>query len=306
MKIIYSAGNRCGANIQLKRFLENVSANHEIKIAAYVKSSTSLKHIDWTLDSLYYNILGTKKKQKLKDLFQYDVPSVNFKNASILVQEIIKFDPDLIISDGEFFVPVIAKLIKKPIYYCSPLHLLDGIKWDYGTLEYLYFFKKTLKYLKSFPKGDKYFVYSNFGDIKFRPFLKPNYEWVTPYTNNQNDKLYFSDLDRLNKIKKICEFVDIPNNFTLNDGDTNYLSDMFYKNINIIVSPTIGNAENLINACLVKKFNIGTDISQFELMDIYSLDVLSDAINNKYINDFVSLQNYPKLHERVEEYAYSL
>ena len=55
MRILYSAGNRVGANSQLSRFLQHVGSKHEVKIAAYLRSSESIPHIDWTLDALHYN-----------------------------------------------------------------------------------------------------------------------------------------------------------------------------------------------------------------------------------------------------------
>ena len=100
MKIVYSAGDRTGSDSQLVRFLEHASNKHEIKIAAYFKSSESLPHIDWTLDALHYKPSNRYKIKKL--LGHGGAGFLNLNATKTLLNDISEFGPDLIISDGEY------------------------------------------------------------------------------------------------------------------------------------------------------------------------------------------------------------
>ncbi len=308
MKIVYSVGDRIGTNTQLIRFLENIDKRHEVKVAAYISSSQGVPHIDWTLDALHYNILGTKNKKLLISLFKREsVPSLNLKNASILVKEIGDFNPDLIISDFEPIVSYIAKLYNKKLWYCSSLHLLDGCEWDYDSFDYLYKIDETKKLLKNMPVADKYYIYSSFGDIFFRPTLKSKYQWITPYYKHSENLLKIDNTQRYNKIKYIFNYLnEYKEDFFITDGSTSNIADAFYSGKKIIVLPTLNNCENLINAILVKKYNIGTDLGQIELMDRFSVEQFEKSFEKKYNENYLSIQNYPQLHERVEEYVCSV
>ena len=96
MRIIYSAGNRRGANVQLFRFINKISTNHNIKIAAYLNSSYSFSHIDWTLDSLH-NKYANKKISRLKKIIDSNYfPRVSVMEAELFLRDIDDFEPDLI------------------------------------------------------------------------------------------------------------------------------------------------------------------------------------------------------------------
>lgn len=181
MKILYSAGNRVGANSQLSRFLQHLDGKHEIKIAAYLKSSDSIPHIDWTLDALHYNKPATANTGMLQ-LFGYrGVPFVNVDNARIFLQETEKFEPELFIVDGEPIAAHIAKKLGIKLWYYSPLHMLNGLEWEKGQLRYVSRLTSLRHMLRSMPEPDAAFIYSPFGDIKFRPYLKNGFEWIQPY-----------------------------------------------------------------------------------------------------------------------------
>lgn len=344
MKLLYSAGNRIGANTQLKRFLDNLNKKHEIKIAAYLKSSEFINHIQWTLDSLHVNILPQKQIKKIWNLFGHrGMVSLNLKNAKILLLEIAKYNPDLIICDGEPIVAHVAKSLKIPLWYCSPLHLLDGIEWERNQLKYTALLENSKKWIQKFPKADKYFIYSPFGDIKFRPFLKDGYEWITPYHLKVEHKEYkeskesiavINDSSRCLELMKILNslnnnislFSSFNENFShiktykiddeksyLNKlektsgwyfsmGDTNYIADSIYNNCNSIISPSLNDAENLINASLVNYYDIGIDLGQVELMESFAVYEIEKSFK-EYKKDYLSIQSYPKLHEVIDAYS---
>lgn len=338
MKILYSAGNRVGANSQLYRFLASLPKEHTIRIAAYLKSSHSLAHIDWTLDSLYHNIISKKKSIELRNLFGHpNVPTINIENATVLLSEAIEFEPDLIISDGEPISAHIAKTLGVELWYCSAVHMLDGIDWGHAQLRYLSLLENTRKALSTMPEPDRIFVYSPFCDVAFRPVLKEGYEWMQPYhvIGCDSDKEYenifiINEYERFSPIVKIINslservalvspYSESFNNIDLflnNDdesykkllgcckkvfttGETSYVADAIYNKKNICIAPSLNDPETLLNAILVKEYSVGVDIGQVELMDVFALNQLEEAlsINNKI--DFLSKQERPKLHERI-------
>ena len=338
MKILYSAGNRIGANSQLCRVLTSLSKKHTIRIAAYIKSSHSLAHIDWTLDALYHNKIAKRNSCQLRSLFGHsNIPVVNIENAKKFLSEAIKFEPDLIISDGEHVSAHIAKTLGVELWYCSALHLLDGIDWSRGQLRYTSLLENTRKSISKMPEPDKIFVYSPFGDVAFRPILRTGYEWMQPYhiTGIDGHKQY-NNICVINEYERFSSIVKILNSLTekvalvsphsgsfnnidlflSNDeesykkllggcekvfttGETSYVADALYNNKNICISPSLNDPETLLNAILVREYSVGSDVAQIELMDFFALDELEKAFSKENKTDFLSKQEHPKLHERI-------
>ncbi|MHA2427477.1 MAG: hypothetical protein ACXADB_05600 [Candidatus Hermodarchaeia archaeon] len=183
MKIVYSCSNRIGAGVQLTRFLRRMEGSeHEVRIAGFRRPTESITHIDWTLDAMRHRY-SSKNKQGLIELFGYHgLPDVGFKELSILLEEISEYNPDLVICDAEPIVANIAKVLGFRLWYCSPLHLLDGVKWGPGQIKYRARLEKHRKLLDKLPIAERVFVYSPFGDIEGTgPELKSGYEWMQPY-----------------------------------------------------------------------------------------------------------------------------
>jgi len=337
MRILYAAGNRIGANSQLCRFVDAAAPQHEIKKAAYLQASGSIPHIDWTLDALHHNIITNKCSKELLNLFGHSgVPMVNIYSVTTFFKEVEEFEPEVVISDGEPIAAHIAKSLNIKLWYCSPIHLLDGVRWDKGQLRYTTFLNKMRQNLIRFPEPDRAFVYSPFGDIKFRPFLNSGFEWITPYylkseLGNNNCLAVINDYNRFSELSKILngaanditlyspykeEFSnmktgligDLKKHLEKNSyqsifttGETSYIADAFYSGCNICVSPTLGDVETLLNAILVKEYKLGTDIHQVEFMESYALDEVEKALNKEPETNYWSLQNRPFLHEALVE-----
>lgn len=306
MKILYSIGNRFGADIQLIRFLEKLDKKHEVKISAYINSSISIPHIDWTLDALYYNVIGSKKQKELTKLFHNQiVPALNFQNSTIFINDVGEFNPDLIISDFEPLSAYVAKIYNKQLWYCSSLHLLDGCNWDEDIdLTYLHRITKIKASLKNLPQANKYYIYSCFGDIINSLSLNKNYEWIMPYYKNINNLFEINNIVRFNNINKIYNYLDErKTDFLITDGSTSNVSDAFYSSGKIIVCPTLNNPENIINAIMVKKYKIGCELGQVELMDKFCIEQFEKYFDKEYNENYLNIQNHLQLHEKVEEYA---
>jgi len=337
MKILYSAGNRVGANSQLCRFLTNLSPEHTVRVAAYVKSSHSLPHIDWTLDALHHNVIPKSQAFELKGLFGHaGVPLVNLDNVTIFLVEIADFKPDIVICDMEPIAAHIAQAIEAELWYCSPIHLLDGVEWDRGQLRYLSKLDQTRDHLAKLPEPTKRFVYSPFGDVAFRPILKEGYEWVPPYhvtaegSHDHDCLCVINDFNRFGALTKIINSSDkdialispydetfsnikhygIENSEEykkllggcskiINTGETSYVADAIYNNKIIHVAPTLNDPETLLNAILVQEYGVGSDLSQIELMDKFALDKTEEALEKVFSTDILSKQNRLCLHERI-------
>lgn len=337
MKIIYAAGNRIGSDIQLKRFLKH--NKHEIKIAAYLRSSGSLTNVDWLLDAARHN-KEKRSRKNLANIFGYKSPPwINPKVATTLLDDVCLYNPDLIIADFEPIFSNIAKTLGIKLWYCSPVHLLDGIKWEGEQLKYFSLLDKTRRGLSRLPKAEKTFIYSPFGDKVFKLKLKREYEWVKPYYYDIGHSKGFEgivvirDPERISILSKIFNCVS-PFNFTLfspfsynlshlesqnisnvesykvalsnciwmfTTGETSFLADVIYNGVNrICISPNLSDPEALLNASLCSYYNIGNDLGQVELMGRYATEEIEKSYNN--FNKFNKLDGIDLyLHEKIEE-----
>ena len=333
MRILYGAGNRVGANSQLCRFLEALNDKHTVKLAAYVRSSYSLPHIDWTLNALHHNPVAKKKSREIHALFGYHgAPLINFQGAGTLLKEARAFEPDLVISDGCDVIAHIAKALNVRLWYCSPIHLLDGVQWEDSQLRYTAVLNKARSFLLRLPEPEKKLVYSPFGDIRFRPALNTGYEWITPYyvpadaacTKSiavVNDNERFSELSKILNGSSVSslfspfkeefanlktylsthkkEYIAALNNSiaVFSTGETSYIADAFYSKHNICVAPALNDLEALLNAILVREYSLGTDVHQVELMERFALDELEKGLSRMPRQDYLSLLGSPQLHE---------
>jgi hypothetical protein len=293
MKILYSADDRPGAGIQLQRFLEH-NDTHTIRVAAYMSARRFLPGIDWTL-----NALKTKnpfRKNQVNELFGYTgLPFVDPDAIEYLLDDIVEWEPDLIISDGEKISAHAASVLDIPLWFCSPLHLLDGVLWDFTQAPYKAALHKTSQQLKALPPADRYLVYSPFGDIPMRPMLKDDFEWVTPYTKEPK-KFQCSDNQRL-KQEGFQIFKQRLDGFFC-AGETSFLSDAIYAGHPVYVSPSADDPESMINALFCQQYGLGVDLG-----DVGNGRYASRCLANLPIVPSVALsrQGYPKLHQLLEE-----
>jgi hypothetical protein len=336
MKILYSVGNRIGGDIQLKRFLSH--NEHEIRIAAYLRSSGSLTHVDWTLDAICHKYCRGSR-EALKELLGHaGAPHAGLEEITKLMEEIYAYGPDLIICDGEPIIANIAQSFNIKLWYCSPLHLLDGVQWDYGQLRYFSLLDKTRKALSRLPKAEKTFIYSPFGDIFFRPILKNGYEWIRPYYHDVGGSrclegiAVIRDPERISILSKILNCIP-PFNFTLfspfsynlshlesknisdverykvalsnckwlfSTGETSFISDAIYNSVErICVAPSLNDPESLLNALLCRYYNIGDDVGQVEYMKQHAVNEVEKSYRKICKPDCLSIQDRFYLHEKI-------
>lgn len=178
MKILYAASNNLNAKIQLSRFLKAMrGSNHQIKIAAYKTSSPKNTNIDWTLDALI-------------NIYRPDLFSLNNDNLSIYFEQLKSFEPDLVISDLEYYTSYVANELDVTLWQCSSSiinHALVGKeKYNLGLFKYQ---AHTLnrdpvhvqRAVNVLDNSNCNFVYSHYGDMESPPVLREGFEWIRPY-----------------------------------------------------------------------------------------------------------------------------
>lgn len=176
LKILYAASNNQGAQIQLNRFLQSMAGKpYQIKIAAYIKSSPKNINIDWTLDSLL-------------NIYKPEHISLENDNFKIYFDQVKYYNPDLIISDLEYFTSYIANILNITLWQCSSsiINFALADKYDLGLFKtYSYIFNRnpthTQRLVNIIDNSNCNFVYSHLGDIAEPPILKKNFEWIRPY-----------------------------------------------------------------------------------------------------------------------------
>lgn len=148
-----------------------------IKIAAFKASSPPNVHIDWTLDCL-------------QNMFKPDTVSLDSQNFATYYQQVKYYNPDLVISDMEYYTSEIAANLGATLWQCSSgllnYALANEYKYNLGI------FKKYAILTSRSPlqvqrminiqdNSNCNYVYSHFGDHANAPPLKTGYEWIRPY-----------------------------------------------------------------------------------------------------------------------------
>lgn len=304
MRILYGAGNFSGSNIRLGRFLKHCSRRqHDVRVAAYLRNHQYLDCIDWTLDAV-----RTKKpnpKARVADLFGgYDgeFPRVHLDRFSEMLAELTEWDPQLVISDAEPVTAHIAKAFCTRLWSCSPLHLLDGVEWDIGHINRSAVIKRARRQLASLPSSARKLVYSPFADLSMRPLLKDGYEWVTPYTNPNDDGCLGERVEQ-NGFRFILQALHCGawKPAVLTTGETSFVADAFYQGKIIAVSPHSWDAETVLNAILCEYFGVGRNLGEIGKDISYSNNQLRLFQNSQFNTDYLSKQKWGKLHEKVRD-----
>jgi len=324
MKILYAANNNYNSKIQLSRFLKAINGRgHQIKIAAYIKSSPKSVNIDWTLNCLL-------------NIYKPDVISLKNDNLNTYFEQVKSFSPDLIISDLEYFTSYIANILNIKLWQCSSslinFALTKKEKYNLGLFKYYSYLLNrdpvdTQRTINLIDNSDCNFVSSHYGDTSSPPDLLENFEWITPY--HQVAKLYIpckhnvvaalhgSNKKILNVLKKqedsvvFMEFCtekypnllvkDIDNegeyycnlrnsNVFLCQGQGSFLADAFYNKKFSLIYPDYEDAESVINSQISQKFGLGKVLSYEE--DIQKVEVSEIILEDKKIK---------QLHEKIEE-----
>jgi hypothetical protein len=234
MKILLGINDRPGSDIFGGRFLPHIKHQHDVKILAFYRRSKYIQWIDWALDPVF----DVKTGGFFRKNFGLFSPSVSEKLSKFIIDDIIDWDPDIVISDVEFFSANMAAILGKPLIYCSPLFLLKSVSQP------IFRSQKTL--LSKLPKADRYFVYSFIG-------LEDGYDLVTPYTETNNTQLCYSSPD------PVFDDLVLKSNERLTTGETSFVADIVSSGMVPMITRSSPDIETMLNGLLVERFKIGVD-----------------------------------------------
>lgn len=268
MKILYSAGNRVGAGEQCKRILQHFTA--EYKTAGFSSAIGPLTNLDWTLDFFYSELHSLPGIENLKS-------GKLTKELGQLLEEIKAFAPDLIISDGEPIISSLGHFLHVPLWYCSPLHLLDCVHFTQKDFFYRSFLNQGRTDMKNWPKAARTFIYSPFANLSCLQTKKA--EWILPYTEPLKKELFFVQRKKiLHKIFKASMFKEyMLSKWAFTTGDTNQVADILAANIPFAIAPNLKDQEAIVNGSIIRMANIGYEMGQFEITD-EAVDELETAM----------------------------
>lgn len=177
LKILYAASNNKHAKIQLSRFCHAMEGKpYTLKIAAYKQSSPNI-NIDWSLDCL-------------QNIFRPEHLTLDNDNFFTYYEQVKYYNPDLIISDLEYYTSYIANALDITLWQCSSsminFALENSYKYNLGLFKkYAYLLNKspinTQRIINIIDNSNCNFVYSHFVDTENPPEIKNNFEWIRPY-----------------------------------------------------------------------------------------------------------------------------
>ncbi len=184
MKILYAASNNLNAKVQLSRFLKAMDGSqHQIKVAAYKTSSPKGINIDWTLDALL-------------NIYRPDLLSLHNDNLNIYFEQVKDFNPDLVISDLEYFTSYVASDLNITLWQCSSSTINYALtrreKYGLGLFKYhAHSLNRdtfhTQRMVNIIDNSNRNFVYSHYGDVNSPPALQEGFEWIRPYCRVAKD-----------------------------------------------------------------------------------------------------------------------
>lgn len=322
MKILYAASNNQNAKIQLSRFLRAMEGSkHQVKVAAYKKSSPKGINIDWTLDALL-------------NIYRPDLLSLQGDNLNIYLEQVKDYSPDLVVSDLEYFTSSVAKELDFNLWQCSSslinYALVRNEKYNLGLFKYHAHAlnRDTIhsqRMVNILDNSNRNFVYSHYGDMSEPPTLMDQFRWVRPYHQVAKDYIpcqhhitaAFSVPDKrvmafLKKYPDSVAFVDDPQehyqNLQVKDiriqdeyycnlknsalyicqGQTSFLADAFYNGKYALVFPDYEDAESITNSQLAQKIGIGRIMTFADELPNSSMEVepvYADSI--KYLHEHI-------------------
>ena len=280
MKILFGAGNNLGSNIMLSRFLHHAQ-DHDVRIAAYYRNHQYLQNIDWCLDALQVRC----EPNYFKDKYGIAGPPVDHFLADMIINDLLEWGPELVISDCEFFTAMIAKVLEVTLWYCSPMLQMIGIEHERKELN-TKIMDTTKLYLNNLPRGDAYLIYSPLCDISARPLLKRGFEWVRPYSTAPKELTSEIDLSNLQRL--------IPDNSLVTTGETSFASDCLYTGKPFFVSPNPAEIEQVLNAQLLQWYGVAINIGRSMNMNFVKKQVERSASHPS-----LSIQKWGQLDERL-------
>ena len=204
----------------------------------------------------------------------------------MIINDLLEWEPELVISDCEFFTAIVAKVLEIPLWYCSPMLQMIGIEHERKELN-TKIMDTTKRYIESLPLANAYLVYSPLCDISARPLLKHGYEWVRPYSTSPveftTENFDISNLQRL-----------VPINSLVTTGETSFVSDCLYTGKPFFVSPNPSEIEQVLNAQLLQWYGVANNIGRS-----INMNFVKRQVERSVPHPSLSIQKWRQLDERL-------
>jgi hypothetical protein len=282
MRIIYAASNKIGSNQRIGRLLKSISSlrDLEVKIAAY--NNISNTQFDWNLNSILN--------------FRYKNENVSYtsSNYNLLVDEIINYNPDLIISELEIYINNIAVELGIPYWNVSPILLYYALdnkaKYNLDIYKKYSFILNKNKNRKKFiinsiDNAEKNFIYTPYCECDSFPklsnsflLIRPNYFISQVASIKQEysiDCNYEYNKSESNFLEKLSH-----SDCLISNGDSSFIGDAIYNKKKFLINKSILDLESIIN------FNIASYISKSE-NNVFFMNV-SKNNDIKFFGDHLS------------------
>lgn len=286
MKILIGSGNFSGSNLMVSRWLENMP-QHEFKVAAWYKNHKYLNTIDWCIDGIQDTGFGTSNYFNKR--FGIQGPCINHNLGDQIIDDLLLWNPDLVISDCDLFTAALAKVLGVPLWYCSGMLQMIGIEHERKEIQTKKW-DRIKRSLDALPEGDMYLVYSALCDISSRPFLKKGFDWIRPYYNQPNE-ISTENVDLSFVLKAISD------KCICNTGETSLVADCLYSGKTTFISPNPNDSEQTLNAQLSDWYGCARNIGRPPSIEFAKrcVDEYCDIPN-------LSIQNWKYLDQKLEEY----
>jgi hypothetical protein len=193
LKILYASGNHANSYHQLSRYLPLFhKSKHQFQVACYKQSLGNLT-ADYCLDALLNFI-------RPSDHISYN------GNYSYYCKELLKFKPDLIISDLEIYTSIFAieqniplwQVSSSLLYYALPKTLKQKIGLHKYHAQLISGNRKIHQYIRNIlNQSTRKFVLSHLCDIPNSPKLSAGFEWCRPefqLSNSETRSIYTNGL----------------------------------------------------------------------------------------------------------------
>jgi hypothetical protein len=243
--------------------------------------------IDWCIDG--FQNVGFGTLNYFDEYFGVQGPNINHKLANDVVDDLLMWDTDLVISDCDPFTAAFAKVINVPLWYCSPMLQMIGIEHDRKGIHSKKL-DKIKRHIDSLPSGNAYLVYSPLCDIASRPFLKKGFEWVRPYSNKPNE-ISTENVD-LSFVLKAISYKGL-----CNTGETSLVADCLYSGKTTFISPNPNDPEQVLNAQLAEWYGCARNIGRPP-----NIEFAKKCVDEYCGTPGLSIQKWKQLDERLDEY----
>lgn len=286
MRILFGANKYSGSNITLSRILPHLN-KYNVRTCAYFDNNhEELHHIDWCLNPLYKK--GRYGPNYFKENHGIKGPDVNYDVADQIMDDLVQWEPELVISDCEFFTAAVAKTLEIPLWICSSLFQLFAIPKI--PKKNLCCYKDLFYFLKEFPEADRYLVYSPFCEIS--DLTDSKYEWVKPYTTKPNEFMFSKNDEDIALLKEFSN----KNIDCIISGEPNYIADCLFSNKRCLISPDNNDSEQLLNAHIVENvFGLAKNIGR-----PVSINYIVEAISGFEPKSYKKKNDVKYLHEILE------